>query len=65
MTRMAQIPIENNLWLDFRIECRRRSLRVADVVPGMIRAQLATWRQEREKQECSAPEKDILSEKDQ
>ena len=54
MTRMAQIPIENNLWFDFRLECQRRSLRVAEVVPVLLAAQLATWAQEREAQAGAA-----------
>lgn len=64
MTRMVQIPIENNLWFDFRLECRRHSLRIADVVPAMIQAQLATWAHEREEQACAASDEDILSEED-
>ena len=65
MTRMAQFPIDNDVWFDFRIECRRRSLRIADVVPALIQAQLATWTQEREAQEDAATDaEDILSEED-
>lgn len=46
MLRMAQFPIDNDLWFDFKLECQRRSRKIPDVLGEMIQAQLDTWRDE-------------------
>ena len=64
--RMAQFQIEENLWFDFRIACRRHSQTIADVLPALIQAKLATWAQQGEAplSRESTEEDNMLSESD-